>query len=225
MRRTMPRSPDPAPRGLGIDRMSAASAKAVARRRASRRTLAWADARGTIVGARCELPLPREARRAHARRRTLDLRCARGRLAPHLRRRGAGRGGSASSSSSAASEAPVGSRQPVPAPVDRRRPFDLDYLRRASVRPGRTVRARAGRGSRAVPPARPNEAPVGLYVFEDLSEDRTAVLLKIHHAMADGIGNMMIASALFDLTADAPMGEPDGHGVGRTGAADGGADP
>jgi WS/DGAT/MGAT family acyltransferase len=35
-------------------------------------------------------------------------------------------------------------------------------------------------------------------------------LLKIHHAMADGIGNMMIASALFDLTADAPTGEPDG---------------
>ncbi|HJQ71814.1 MAG TPA: WS/DGAT domain-containing protein, partial [Actinomycetota bacterium] len=49
-----------------------------------------------------------------------------------------------------------------------------------------------------------------LYVFEDLSEDRTAILLKIHHAMADGIGNMMIASALFDLTADAPTGEPDG---------------
>jgi WS/DGAT/MGAT family acyltransferase len=49
-----------------------------------------------------------------------------------------------------------------------------------------------------------------LYVFENLSEDRTAILLKIHHAMADGIGNMMIASALFDLAADAPTGEPDG---------------
>ncbi len=64
-----------------------------------------------------------------------------------------------------------------------------------------------------------------LYVFEDLSEDRTAILLKIHHAMADGIGNMMIASALFDLAADAPTGEPDGGVVSRAGAADAGSDP
>jgi WS/DGAT/MGAT family acyltransferase len=48
-----------------------------------------------------------------------------------------------------------------------------------------------------------------LYVFEDLAEGRTAVLLKLHHAMADGIGGMMIASALFDLAPDAPLGAPE----------------
>ena len=48
-----------------------------------------------------------------------------------------------------------------------------------------------------------------LYVFEGLAEDRTAVLLKLHHAMADGIGGMMIASALFDLAPDVPAGAPD----------------
>ena len=37
---------------------------------------------------------------------------------------------------------------------------------------------------------------------------RTAVLLKLHHALADGIGGMLIGSALFDLEADAPLGAP-----------------
>ncbi|MCD6021436.1 MAG: acyltransferase [Actinomycetia bacterium] len=89
--------------------------------------------------------------------------------------------------------------------------FDLDFhLRRASVpAPGGRFELERAVGrvlSRQLDRTKPLWE---LYVFEDLSEDRTAILLKIHHAMADGIGNMMIASALFDLTADAPTGEPE----------------
>ena len=46
-------------------------------------------------------------------------------------------------------------------------------------------------------------------MFEGLAEGRTAMLLKLHHALADGIGGMTIASALFDLAPDAPVGESD----------------
>ena len=90
--------------------------------------------------------------------------------------------------------------------------FDLDFhLRRASVpAPGGRFELERAVGRVLSRPLDRTKPLWELYVFEDLSEDRTAILLKIHHAMADGIGNMMIASALFDLTADAPTGEPDG---------------
>jgi diacylglycerol O-acyltransferase / wax synthase len=47
-----------------------------------------------------------------------------------------------------------------------------------------------------------------IHVFEGLAGSRTAVLLKLHHAMADGIGGMLVASVLFDLEADSPAPEP-----------------
>ena len=47
-----------------------------------------------------------------------------------------------------------------------------------------------------------------LYVFEGLEKGRTAILMKLHHAVADGIAGMAIGSVLFDLEADAPLGEP-----------------
>jgi diacylglycerol O-acyltransferase / wax synthase len=47
-----------------------------------------------------------------------------------------------------------------------------------------------------------------LYVFEGMEKGRTAVLLKLHHAMADGIAGMAIGSVLFDLEPGAPRGEP-----------------
>jgi diacylglycerol O-acyltransferase / wax synthase len=89
--------------------------------------------------------------------------------------------------------------------------FDLDFhLRRASVPdPGGRFELERAVGRVLSRPLDRTKPLWELYVFEDLSEDRTAILLKIHHAMADGIGNMMIASALFDLTADAQTGEPD----------------
>ncbi|MBI3648667.1 MAG: wax ester/triacylglycerol synthase family O-acyltransferase [Actinobacteria bacterium] len=47
-----------------------------------------------------------------------------------------------------------------------------------------------------------------VYVFEELEDGRTALLLKMHHAMTDGISGMLIASALFDLAPDASPPAP-----------------
>jgi diacylglycerol O-acyltransferase len=47
-----------------------------------------------------------------------------------------------------------------------------------------------------------------LYVFEGMEKGRTGVLMKLHHAMADGIAGMAIGSVLFDLEPGAPLGEP-----------------
>ena len=93
---------------------------------------------------------------------------------------------------------PGGLARPVWADDDR---FDLDFhLRRSAVpRPhGRRQLERAvGRVlSRQLDRSKPLWE---LYVFEELEDDRTAVLLKMHHAMTDGISGMLIASALFDL--------------------------
>jgi diacylglycerol O-acyltransferase / wax synthase len=89
--------------------------------------------------------------------------------------------------------------------------FDLDFhLRRAGVPTpgGRTQleQAVARVLSRPLDRAKPLWE---LYVYEGLEDHRTGVLLKMHHALADGIGGMLIASALFDLDPDAPLGEPE----------------
>ena len=83
--------------------------------------------------------------------------------------------------------------------------FDLDFhLRRAAIpAPGRPAAAGARGGPGPVSSARPSKPLWELYVFEGLEHDRTAVLLKMHHALADGISGMLIASALFDLSPDA----------------------
>ena len=41
-----------------------------------------------------------------------------------------------------------------------------------------------------------------------MKRGRSAVLLKMHHAMADGVAGVVIGSSLFDLTPDAPTGPP-----------------
>jgi WS/DGAT/MGAT family acyltransferase len=90
--------------------------------------------------------------------------------------------------------------------------FDLDFhLRHASVpSPGGRFQLERAVGRVLSRPLDRTKPLWELYVFEDLAEDRTAILLKLHHAMADGIGGMMIASALFDLAPDAPLGAPGG---------------
>ncbi|MGH2681293.1 MAG: wax ester/triacylglycerol synthase family O-acyltransferase [Actinomycetota bacterium] len=89
--------------------------------------------------------------------------------------------------------------------------FDLDFhLRRASVpSPGGRFELERAVGRVLSRPLDRTKPLWELYVFEDLSDERTAILLKLHHAMADGIGVMMIASALFDLASDAPTGTPE----------------
>ena len=119
---------------------------------------------------------------------------ARLRLAPRLRRK--------------LRSVPGNLSRPVWVDDDR---FDLDFhLRHASVpSPGGRFELERAVGRVLSRPLDRTKPLWELYVFEDLSDDRTAILLKLHHAMADGIGGMMIASALFDLAPDAPLGEVD----------------
>jgi diacylglycerol O-acyltransferase / wax synthase len=102
---------------------------------------------------------------------------------------------------------PFGLARPLWVDDDR---FDLDFhLRRAAIpSPGGRFQLERALGrvlSRPLDPAKPLWE---LYVFEGLAERRTAVLMKLHHALADGISGMTIASALFDLAPDADLGAP-----------------
>src|SRR5206468_5486568 len=92
---------------------------------ASARTLAWADAGGTSLQLGRELPVSGNAGAAHARRRPVGLRSARGRSA-HVRPRAAGRRGADPSGATTPTAGPSGSGQPRPPGVGGRR----------SVRPG-----------------------------------------------------------------------------------------
>jgi diacylglycerol O-acyltransferase / wax synthase len=109
-------------------------------------------------------------------------------------------------------------RKILPVPANISRPvwvdddrFDLDFhLRHASVPvPGGRFQLERAAGRVLSRPLDRTKPLWELYVYEGLAGDRTALLLKLHHAMADGIGGMMIASALFDLAPNAPLGSPD----------------
>ena len=83
-------------------------------------------------------------------------------------------------------QVPFGLARPLWVDDDR---FDLDFhLRRSAVpSPGGRFQLERAVGrvlSRPLDPAKPLWE---LYVFEGLAERRTAVLLKMHHALADGI--------------------------------------
>src|SRR5215211_7529759 len=86
--------------------------------------------------------------------------------------------------------------------------FDLDFhLRRSAVpEPGGRFQLERAVGRVLSRPLDISKPLWELYVFEGLAAGRTAVLLKLHHALADGISGMLIASALFDLAADTPPG-------------------
>jgi WS/DGAT/MGAT family acyltransferase len=88
--------------------------------------------------------------------------------------------------------------------------FDLDFhLRRAAVpSPGGRFQLERAVGRVLSRPLDPGKPLWELYVYEGLAERRTAVLMKLHHALADGISGMTIASALFDLAPDAELGTP-----------------
>ena len=104
-------------------------------------------------------------------------------------------------------QVPLGLARPLWVDDDR---FDLDFhLRRAAIpSPGGRFQLERAIGrvlSRPLDTAKPLWE---LYVFEGLADRRTAVLLKLHHALADGISGLTIASALFDLAPDAEIGLP-----------------
>jgi diacylglycerol O-acyltransferase len=102
---------------------------------------------------------------------------------------------------------PAGLGRPLWVDDDR---FDLDFhLRRSAVpAPGGRFQLERAVGRVLSRPLDRSKPLWELYVFEGLDADRTAVLLKLHHALADGIGSMMIGSALFDLDPDAALGDP-----------------
>jgi diacylglycerol O-acyltransferase len=87
--------------------------------------------------------------------------------------------------------------------------FDLDFhLRRAAIpAPGGRLQLERAVGRVLSRPLDRSKPLWELYVFEGLADNRTAVLLKLHHAMADGIGGMQIGSALFDLDPTATAGQ------------------
>ncbi|HET9672929.1 MAG TPA: wax ester/triacylglycerol synthase domain-containing protein, partial [Actinomycetota bacterium] len=87
--------------------------------------------------------------------------------------------------------------------------FDLDFHLRQAAVPSPGGRAELHRivGRVLSRPLDRSKPLWELYVLEGMPDGRVAVLLKLHHAMADGIGGMMIASALFDLAPDAPLGD------------------
>jgi diacylglycerol O-acyltransferase / wax synthase len=89
--------------------------------------------------------------------------------------------------------------------------FDIEFHLRRAALPAPGGRAELERAvARVLSRPLDRSKPLWeLYVYEGLEHDRTAVLLKLHHALADGIGGMLIASALYDLAADAPLGPPE----------------
>ncbi len=104
-------------------------------------------------------------------------------------------------------QVPFGLARPLWVDDDR---FDLDFhLRRAAIpSPGGRFQLERAVGRVLSRPLDPSKPLWELYVFEGLAEHRTAVLLKMHHALSDGISGMAIASALFDLAPDAVVGSP-----------------
>jgi diacylglycerol O-acyltransferase / wax synthase len=102
---------------------------------------------------------------------------------------------------------PAGLTRPLWVDDDR---FDLDFhLRRAAIpQPGGRLQLERVVGRVLSRPLDRNKPLWELYVFEGLEHDRSAVLLKMHHALADGISGMLIASALFDLSPDSDLGPP-----------------
>ena len=91
--------------------------------------------------------------------------------------------------------------------------FDVEFHLRRAALPSPGGRAELERAvARVLSRQLDRSKPLWeLYVYEGLEHDRTAVLIKLHHALADGIGGMLIASALYDLAHDAPLGPPEAH--------------
>ncbi|HYA68793.1 MAG TPA: wax ester/triacylglycerol synthase domain-containing protein [Acidimicrobiales bacterium] len=106
--------------------------------------------------------------------------------------------------------------------------FDLSWhLRRvaapAPANPETVVDMARKAATTAFDPAHP------LWEFtlvEGLDDDRTALVMKIHHSLTDGVGGMQLAMVLFDLSASASLAEttfapgatpeyPEGDGSGR----------
>ena len=104
-------------------------------------------------------------------------------------------------------------RRVVRAPFDLGQPmlvddpeFDLDFhiVRRAVPAPGGPAEIDSLVARVMANPLAPDRPMWELSVIEGLAGGRTALLVKIHHALADGVSGVMVFAGLFDLEADAP---------------------
>lgn len=104
-------------------------------------------------------------------------------------------------------------RRVVRAPFDLGQPalvddpdFDLDFhiVRRAVPAPGGPAEVDALVARVMANPLAPDRPMWELSVIEGLAGGRTALLVKIHHALADGVSGVLVFAGLFDLEHDAP---------------------
>ncbi len=88
--------------------------------------------------------------------------------------------------------------------------FDLDFhLRRAALPPPGGRRELTEYAQRILSRPLDRSKPLWeLYVIEGLADDHVATLLKVHHAMIDGISGVHLAAALWDLSAEPPPVPP-----------------
>lgn len=84
--------------------------------------------------------------------------------------------------------------------------FDLDFhLRRAALPAPGGRRELADFVQRVLSRPLDRTKPLWeLYVVEGLEDGHVAVLLKVHHAMVDGLSGMHVAAAIYDLTTEPP---------------------
>lgn len=114
-------------------------------------------------------------------------------------------------------------RRVVRAPFDLGQPilvddpdFDLDFhiVRRAVPAPGGPAEVDSLVARVMANPLAPDRPMWELSVIEGLAGGRTALLAKIHHALADGVSGVLVFAGLFDLEQDAPTRMVSDDGVG-----------
>lgn len=90
--------------------------------------------------------------------------------------------------------------------------FDLDehVLRRACPSPGGEEELDALVGRIMATELQPDRPPWELSVVEGLADGRTALILKLHHALADGVSGAATFARIFDVAAEVRPPDPKG---------------
>ncbi len=88
--------------------------------------------------------------------------------------------------------------------------FDLDehVLRRACPSPGGEEELDALVGRIMATELQPDRPPWELSVVEGLADGRTALILKLHHALADGVSGAATFARIFDITHEVRPADP-----------------
>ncbi|HEY7660734.1 MAG TPA: wax ester/triacylglycerol synthase family O-acyltransferase [Actinomycetota bacterium] len=88
--------------------------------------------------------------------------------------------------------------------------FDLDFHVRRAALPGPGGRVElAEQAQRILSRPLDRSKPLWeLYVIEGLEDGHVATLMKVHHAMIDGLSGMHLTAALFDLSPESRVVEP-----------------